>query len=60
MTIKVQALSEAELLATSGGDWDWGDFVDGVTWTLAAGCYFTVNPGLCGGALISGGIGLYL
>ena len=60
MTIKVQALSAAELLATSGGDWDWGDFVDGVTWTLAGGCFFTANPGLCAGALISHGIGLYL
>ncbi len=61
MTIKVHALSEAELLATSGGDWDWGDFLDGLTYGLGVGCFWSGgNPFLCGGTLVAGGIGLYL
>lgn len=57
----IQVLSAAELTATGGGDWDWGDFMDGVTYALGVSCYVSgANPLLCGAALVSGGIGIYL
>ncbi len=61
MTNNVQALPAAELMTTGGGDWDWGDFFDGATYGLGLGCYWTAaNPVVCGAALVSAGIGLYL
>jgi len=53
-----QRLTETELRVTRGGDWE--DFHGGFTYALSVGCFLSVNPFICGTALVSHGIGLYV
>ena len=59
MNQHIETLSNAELLGTVSGDWNWGDFFSGATWGLGAGCTISGHPVLCFGAFISGGFSLY-
>ena len=59
MNQHIETLSDAELLGTVGGDWNWGDFFSGSTWALGAGCSFSGHPALCVGTFISGGFALF-
>ena len=60
MTERFAVLKESELEKTVGGDWDWGSFTSGFSWSLGFGCFVSANPFLCGGALIAGGMSYYL
>jgi hypothetical protein len=55
----IESLSTAEIADVVGGDWDWGDFWAGATWTLGAGCYVTGHPALCFGSMLTGGLFMY-
>jgi hypothetical protein len=54
----VRTLTEAELRSTGGGTWE--DFYGGFNYALTVGCFLSANPFICGGALVTHGIGLYV
>lgn len=53
-----QALTAGELESTRGGSWE--DFHSGFTYSLSVGCFLSVNPFVCGAALVSHGIGIWV
>ena len=59
VTERFAVLEESELEETVGGDWSWGSFASGLSWSLGLGCFVSANPVLCGGALITSGISYY-
>ena len=52
-------LTGGELVSTRGGDWNWSDFLNGLNWSLAAGCFISGHPMLCGGTLAVTGFNYY-
>ena len=56
MNRHIETLTDTELMATVGGDWNWGDFWEGVGWGLGFGCYSTGHPVLCVGSFSIGTI----
>lgn len=53
-------LTQIELNTTSGGDWDWGEFLGTVGWFMGAGCGVTGgNPAVCGAAIAVNGFNLF-
>lgn len=58
-TEELRPLTGKELETALGGDWSWGDFASGVSWSLGLGCLAFGNPVLCGGALLVTGISYY-
>lgn len=57
-TKKITALTEAEMISTSGG-WDWDDFFGAVAWTTAVACRFTGHVGVCIVSAVSAGIAFF-
>jgi len=54
----MELLHDVELVAVSGGS-DWGDFLSGLGWTLGVGCGVTLNPAVCGAAVVVSGVALF-
>jgi hypothetical protein len=49
-------ISETELITTWGGSFEWGEFLSTLGWVLGAGCAATGHLGVCGAALVIGGV----
>ncbi len=58
MNQHLETLTDAELFRTVGGDWNWSDFTAGLGWAFGVGCYLSLNPFLCGAALVFTGFSL--
>ena len=54
----MELLHDVELMSVSGGS-GWGDFLSGLGWTLGIGCGVTLNPAVCGAAVVVSGVSLF-
>jgi hypothetical protein len=54
----MNVLNDAELVSIAGGS-GWDDFLAGLGWTLGVGCGTTLNPAVCGAAVVVAGVAVF-
>ncbi len=57
----MRSLSVSDQLNISvGEDIAWGDYLSGTVFALGLGCRYTLNPYICGAALVGQGVLLFV